>query len=132
MIRNMTVRDIMAKKLVTFQPDTNILHAIDTLLRHRISGATVVDENGDIVGVLSEIDCMKKLIQSVYHNEMGGLVSEFMSTEITTVQASAGLVEVAELFLEKHFRRLPVVVNGRLVGQVSRSDVLRAIQRVSK
>ncbi|MBC8346132.1 MAG: CBS domain-containing protein [Candidatus Marinimicrobia bacterium] len=122
------VKDIMTKKLVTFQPDMHVRAAIDSLLKHKISGAPVVDENGNLIGVLSEIDCMPTIIQDSYYSDSGGSVRDFMSTDVTTVSPEMGIVDLAELFLKKHFRRLPVVDNDMLVGQVSRRDVLKAIQ----
>jgi CBS domain-containing protein len=127
-MRPRAVKDIMTKKLITFQPDMRVLAAIESLLKHKISGAPVVDENGNLVGVLSEIDCMSTIIQDLYYSDSGGSVRDFMSTEITTVNSEMGLVDLAEIFQKKHFRRLPVVDNGILVGQVSRRDVLKAIQ----
>ena len=127
-MRPRAVKDIMAKKLVTFQPDMHVRAAIESLLKYKISGAPVVDENGNLIGVLSEIDCMSTIIQDLYHSDSGGSVEDFMSTEITTVNSEMGLVDLAEIFQKKHFRRLPVVDNGILVGQVSRRDVLKAIQ----
>jgi CBS domain-containing protein len=122
------VKDIMAKRLVTFQPDMHVRAAIESLLKHKISGAPVVDENGTLIGVLSEIDCMPTIIQDLYYSDSGGSVGDFMSTELTTVNSEMGLVDLAEIFQKNHFRRLPVVDNGILVGQVSRRDVLKAIQ----
>ena len=127
-MRPRAVKDIMTKKLITFQPDMRVLAAIESLLKHKISGAPVVDGNGNLVGVLSEIDCMSTIIQDLYYSDSGGSVRDFMSTEITTVNSEMGLVDLAEIFQKKHFRRLPVVDNGILVGQVSRRDVLKAIQ----
>ncbi len=127
-MRPRAVKDIMTKKLVTFQSDMRVRAAIESLLKHKISGAPVVDENGNLVGVLSEIDCMSTIIQDLYYSDSGGSVEDFMSTEITTVNSEMGLIDLAEIFQIKHFRRLPVVDNGILVGQVSRRDVLKAIQ----
>jgi len=127
-MRPRAVKDIMTKKLITFQPDMRVLAAIESLLKYKISGAPVVDENGNLIGVLSEIDCMSTIIQDLYYSDSGGSVEDFMSTEITTVNSEMGLVDLAEIFQKKHFRRLPVVDNGILVGQVSRRDVLKAIQ----
>ena len=131
MNKELNAGDIMTKKLITFTPETQVLNAINTLISYRISGAPVLDEEGNLMGMLSEIDCMETYVQSAYHNEMGGLVKDFMSTEVKTISSSMGIVDLAEYFLETHFRRLPVVDNGKLVGQVSRRDVLRAIQKLS-
>ena len=127
-MRPRAVKDIMTKKLVTFRPETNVLEAINILLKNKISGAPVLDENGNIIGVLSEIDCMETLIQDSYYHESRGSVSEYMTEKVTTVDAQMGIVDLAEFFVQKHFRRLPVVDHGKLVGQVSRRDVLKAIQ----
>ncbi len=131
MNKELNAANIMTKKLITFTPETQVLNAINTLISCRISGAPVLDEEGNLMGMLSEIDCMETYVQSAYHNEMGGLVKDFMSTEVKTISSSMGIVDLAEYFLETHFRRLPVVDNGKLVGQVSRRDVLRAIQKLS-
>ena len=122
-----SVRDIMTKKLVTFREETNIMVAIETLLKYKISGAPVVDKEGTVVGILSEIDTMSTLTRSLYHKEWGGYVRDFMSTEVTSVSPEIGIVDLAEFFRKNHFRRLPVIDHGKLVGQVSRRDVLRAI-----
>ncbi|MDP6230324.1 MAG: CBS domain-containing protein [Candidatus Marinimicrobia bacterium] len=131
MNKELNAANIMTKKLITFTPETQVLNAINTLISYRISGAPVLDEEGNLMGMLSEIDCMETYVQSAYHNEMGGLVKDFMSTEVKTISSSMGIVDLAEYFLETHFRRLPVVDNGKLVGQISRRDVLRAIQKLS-
>ena len=131
MVKDLNAADIMTKKLITFTPDTQVLKAIDKLISYRISGAPVLDDNGNMIGMLSEIDCMQTFVQSAYHNEIGGLVKDFMSLEVKTITSFIGIVDLAEFFLETHFRRLPVVDNGKLVGQVSRRDVLRAIQKLS-
>ena len=117
MNKELNAGDIMTKKLITFTPETQVLNAINTLISYRISGAPVLDEEGNLMGMLSEIDCMETYVQSAYHNEMGGLVKDFMSTEVKTISSSMGIVDLAEYFLETHFRRLPVVDNGKLVGQ---------------
>jgi len=127
-----SVQDIMTKKLVTFRPDTHVLEAINTLLKHKISGAPVIDEEGMIVGILSEIDCMETLIQDSYYHDIRGSVSDFMSENVTTINAEMGIVDLAEFFVKKHYRRLPVIDHGKLVGQVSRRDVLRAIQKMAE
>ncbi len=123
----MSVKNYMASDLITFTPETNVLTAIRTLLKYKISGAPVVDESGWIIGILSEYDCLKPNLQSSYHNDMGTLVKNCMSKEITTIKATASLMETAELFIKSGMRRLPVVENKKLIGQISRRDVLRAI-----
>lgn len=122
-----TVGDIMATRLVTFTPDTNIHEAIRILLDKRISGAPVVDTAGALVGVLSKKDCLKIIFSSQYHDDWGGPVREYMSTRVETLDAGLDLVSAAQLFLDSHFRRFPVLRDGKLVGQVSRYDILNVL-----
>jgi CBS domain-containing protein len=122
-----TVADIMATRLVTFMPDTDIHEAIRVLLDKRISGAPVVDADGTLVGTLSKKDCLKIVFSSQYHDDRGGPVRDFMSTPVETLDASQDLVSVAQLFLDSHFRRFPVLRDGKLAGQVSRADILKVL-----
>ncbi|MFH1924326.1 MAG: CBS domain-containing protein [Planctomycetota bacterium] len=122
--------DYMVKELVTVCPETDAYDAIGLLLKHRISGMPVVDEAGNLVGILSERDCLKTLLEAQYHNLPTALVKDLMSTGATTITPDTDILKVADLFLNERFRRLPVVDKGRLVGQISRRDVLRAIQEV--
>ena len=122
-----TVADIMATRLLTFRPELNIHEAIKILLEQRISGAPVVDAAGDLVGVLSKEDCLKIVFSTQYHGDRGGPVSDFMSAPVQTLDADTDLVSAVQYFLSSHFRRFPVLRDGRLVGQVSRADLLQAL-----
>ncbi len=127
-----TIQDFMAKDLITFTEETPIETAIETFLAEKISGAPVVDSDGNLIGILSEKDCMKTLFESSYYNNPGGYVKEYMSTELTTVDVHETLSNVADKFIESRFRRFPVLEGDKLVGQISRRDVLRAIDQLSK
>lgn len=122
-----TVADIMATELMTFSPDTIIHKAIQILLDQRLSGAPVVDHANKLVGMLSKKDCLKVVLSSSYHQDWGGTVRDYMSADVTTIDPDTDLVSAAEFFLNSTFRRFPVLRDGRLVGQVSRHDVLRAL-----
>lgn len=129
MLKKITVKDYMAANLVTFVPDMDIHDAINELVCNKISGATVVDKHGNLVGILSERDCMKVALNAAYHGEMGGKVEEFMSRDVQSVQADMSIVELAKLFYTNRLRRYVVLdEENRLVGQISRRDVLRALQ----
>ncbi|MFC1784179.1 CBS domain-containing protein [Candidatus Neomarinimicrobiota bacterium] len=122
-----SVKHYMARDLVTFTPETNVLSAIRTLIKHKISGAPVVDETGWIVGIVSEFDCLKPILESSYHNDVGTHVKNCMTKNITTINANASLMDAANLFINNGWRRLPVIENKKLVGQISRIDILRAV-----
>lgn len=130
-IRSATVKDYMSGKLVTFRPDTDVLDAIHELVKHGISGAPVIDDTGNLVGMLSEFDCMKVVLTAGYHGEPGGPVSDLMATDVKTVRAEVSIVDMANIFMQSGLRRYPVINGNRLVGQISRRDVLRALTELS-
>ncbi len=130
-LKSCLVKDYMTRTLVTFKPDTNVLDAVHALVEHRIAGAPVVDDEGNLVGMLSELDCMKVALQAGYHEMYGGPVSDYMSKGVMTVNAEMSIVDLAQMFADKGFRRFPVTDKNRLVGQVSRRDVLRALEVLS-
>ena len=127
MLRSVLVKDHMAKNVVTLDPDMEIAHAAQFLIAHDISGAPVLDSHGRLVGLLTERDCMKVALQVDYHGIPGGLVRDYMSPEPQTVQPEQSILTVADLFINGRFRRYPVVDEGRLVGLISRRDVMRAL-----
>lgn len=127
-MKSVKVGDYMAKRLVTFTPQTNVFAAMKTLLEKEISGAPVVDEAGNLVGVLSEVDILRVIVQGSYHDDMGGVVGDYMHGEVESVSPELDIYTLAGLFIEKRRRRYPVVDDGRLVGQISRRDVLKAVQ----
>lgn len=125
------VRDIMATKLVTLSPEMSIQKAIDQLLKHRISGAPVVDDERKLVGILSEKDCLRIFANGAYNNLPGGIVDQYMSKSLTTIEAETDLFTVADIFFKNSFRRLPVLdEDGLLIGQVSRCDVLAGSRQI--
>jgi CBS domain-containing protein len=127
MLEKILVKDYMTRHLVTLQPDDKVLHAIHTLTEHKVAGAPVLDKDGKMVGILTEKDCLKVVVYATYYSEYGGLVSDFMSTEVEVMDAEESIVAAAERFLNKRYHRYPVMDNNRLVGQISRADVIRAL-----
>lgn len=126
------VKDYMARTLVTLSADVDVLDAVHELVRNRIAGAPVVDGRGNLIGMLTEFDCMKAALSASYHGQLGGRVAEFMTSDTQTVDADMSLVDLAQQFVDSGFRRFPVVDGNRLVGQISRRDVLRALQEIAK
>jgi CBS domain-containing protein len=125
--RSLPIGRYMTADVVTLRPEMDVLEAIATLVDNRISGAPVVDALGTVVGVLTERDCIDVLLQAGYHGDPGGRVEEYMTREPQTVDVSASLFDVARRFAAAPFRRFPVLESGRLVGMISRRDVLRHV-----
>lgn len=125
------VKDYMARTIITFKPDTPVLDAVHTLVKNRIAGAPVVDDEGNLIGMLSELDCMKVALQAGYHSAYGGPVRDYMSEGVKTVNIDMSIVDLAQVFIDEGYRRFPVTDNNRLVGQISRRDVLRALEVIA-
>lgn len=129
-MKSICVRDYMATELITLKPEMEILRAVHILLEHDIGGAPVVDDAGRLIGILTLKDCMKVVLNAGYYAEYGGRVAEFMSHEVVTMQPDDSIVEAAQRFLDESFHRYPVVVDNDLVGQISRRDVMRALEHL--
>ena len=127
MPRSMLVKDHMATELVTLHPDMEILRAAQLLISCDISGAPVLDQHGRLVGILTERDCMKVALHAGYHGEPGGLVRDYMTADPVAVSPDDTILELAERFVGEKYRRYPVLDGGRLVGVISRRDVMRAM-----
>lgn len=122
----LTAEQIMTADVITIGPEASIHDAIELLLACRISGLPVVDRSGMLVGILSEYALLALAYdQSVTHQT----VAQHMTREVISVDATALANRVADQFIVHRVRRLPVIRAGRLVGLISRSDVLRALYR---
>jgi CBS domain-containing protein len=124
----LTVADVMTSQLVIFKPEESIHEVMRAFIKHRISGGPVVDESGKLVGVISEADCMKEISDSRYFNLpiLDKSVAHFMTKEVDTIDANTSVFDAASLFSKSSRRRYPVMENNRLVGQVSRKDIVIA------
>lgn len=117
----------MVTELVCFAPGDDIITAMRVLLDKHLSGAPVVDATGRMVGVLSQKDCLAIVYNTAYHDDWGGQVEQYMSREVEHIDATSSILEAAEKLLSSNFRRFPVLRDGQLVGQISRHDVMRAL-----
>ena len=129
-MKSLKVKDYMTRRLITFRENTNVVEAMDVLLKNRISGGPVVDETGQLVGILSEVDLMQVVVQDSYYDESAGIVGDYMRRKVDVVDSEMDIYTLAEKFIKEHRRRYPVVDNGKLVGQISRRDVLVAAEQL--
>ncbi len=129
-LANMVARDIMVTRLVTLHPEMDVFKAIEVLVKKKISGAPVVDMDNNLLGVFSEKCCMQVLIDATYEGLPTNQVGSFMDTDPQTITEDTMLLSIAQVFLLTPRRRLPVVNNRKLVGQISRRDVIRAASRM--
>lgn len=126
------VREFMKCELVTLSPDVDVFDSIDHILSRRISGAPVVDEQGRFCGIFSEKTAMRVLIAAVHDQLPGTNVGSYMNVDRNRVIGDEDtLLSVAHKFQQTPYRRLPVLHGEKLAGQVSRRDVLRAEHRLA-
>jgi len=126
------VSDYMSTKLITFRPGQSIDEVINTLLSNKISGGPVVNEKNELVGVISEGDCLKEVVKGKYDNIpiLTGKVSEHMATSVVSISADTNIFEAAKMFLSRRLRRFPVIREGKLIGQISQKDIMRAVVKM--
>ena len=122
------VKNYMTSRLISLKEDMDVYLAIGLLLKNKISGAPVIDKDRNLCGILSEKDCLRVFANGSFYNMPGGVVSRFMTKVVATVEPHTDLFSVADTFLKNNFRRMPVVEGKKIVGQISRRDVLQAIQ----
>jgi CBS domain-containing protein len=127
------VEDYMTRKLVTFSPEQSILEVMESFAKHHISGGPVMDDNGFLVGIISEADCMKQISESRYFNQpiLDKSVERFMTKNVETIPHDMSIFDAAGIFDRHNRRRLPVMKDGLLVGQISRKDIVIAALKLS-
>jgi CBS domain-containing protein len=129
MLRSLKINDFMSRDVLALGPDMKVLDAVQLLIKKGYSGAPVLDKHGRLIGIFTERDYLREAVQAYYHGEPGGLVKEHMSTKPQHVDADQSILTVAELFIGSPFQRYPVLDNGRLVGIISRYDIMQALAK---
>ncbi len=127
MLAKITIADYMTRNIMTVKKDADALGTIKQLLDHKITCAPVLDQSGKLIGMFSEVDCMKVVLDASYNQGMSGKVADFMTQKIVKVEAQSSIVDLAEKFQDSSLRSYPVFEGNNLVGIVSRTDVLKAI-----
>ena len=129
MLRSVEMKDYRSTDPVNVKPEDDIFEAIHQLLVYRVSGACVVDDGGYLVGILSELDCLRAILSSTYNKSPVGKVSEYMTREVISVKLSDNIVDVAtDMMLHKHRRRPVIQDDGMLIGQVTCRQLLRGVK----
>lgn len=146
----MLARDVMEKNVVTVKEDSNVEDATRLLIEKGISGAPVVDEEGYLKGIISEGDLIYRekqihipaviqildstiFVESVkkFQEELKKItaykVKELMTKDVVTVEMNAPIEEIATLMIEKKINRIPVVEEGKVIGIITRQNVLKSM-----
>jgi CBS domain-containing protein len=122
------VSDYMSRDLITFNPNQSVEEVINMLIKHRISGGPVVNDKNELVGIISEGDCIKQISESRYYNMPmeQNTIEKHMVKDVETIDGNLDVFDAANKFLKSKRRRFPIVENGKLVGQISQKDILKA------
>tara|TARA_B110000503_G_scaffold43274_1_gene70783 strand:- start:23181 stop:23582 length:402 start_codon:yes stop_codon:yes gene_type:complete len=130
MLHSVNLRDYMLSNPVRVSPEDNILDAMKVIIDNKISGVCVVDANANLVGILSEMDCLRAVLGATYNNNNIGVVREYMASDnLVVAHPNEDIVSVAEDMLLKNKRRRPVVENGKLIGQITCRRLLSAVMK---
>ena len=132
MLQSVNLRDYMLLHPVKVHAEDNVMDAMKVIIDNKISGVCVVDADANLVGVLSELDCLRAILGAVYNQSNIGNVSDYMSTEnLVVAHPNEDIVDVAQDMLLKSKRRRPVIENGKLIGQITCRQLLSAVMKFS-
>lgn len=130
--QSLKVSDYMTRDLITFNQTQTVEEVINTLIKHKISGGPVVNENNELIGIISEGDCIKQINDSRYYNmpTENNSIDKHMVREVETIDGNLNIFDAATKFLQSKRRRFPIIENGKLVGQISQKDILKAAMQL--
>ncbi len=129
MLQSVNLRDYMLTNPVTVRANDNVLAAMQVIINNKVSGVCVVDDRGNLVGILSELDCLRAGLGAVYNDTGIGQVKDYMASDnLVVAHPNEDIVDVAQDMLLKNKRRRPVVEDGKLVGQITCRQLLTAVK----
>jgi CBS domain-containing protein len=130
MPKSLKLRDYMTGHPAKVRPQDSILDAVKVIIDNKISGVCVVDDRENLVGILSELDCLRATMGSFYNDSGLDLVSDHMASDnLVVAHPEEDIIDVAQDMLAKNKRRRPVVENGVLIGQVTCRQLLKAVRQ---
>ena len=129
MLHTVELGEYMLKRPITVTPQMTVYEAAHHILENKISGVLVVDNNNHLVGMLSELDCLKAILSSVYNDEEFGvaIVSDIMTCDVECQNPHDDIIDVALSMIEHKHRRRLVVLDGKIIGQVTCRQILKVI-----
>tara|TARA_B110000977_G_scaffold195326_1_gene273565 strand:+ start:1059 stop:1469 length:411 start_codon:yes stop_codon:yes gene_type:complete len=133
MLRSVKLKDHMVTNPITVSAKDSVLHAIDNIITNKVSGVCVVDSDNNLMGIVSELDCLNAILNATYNGAGSdvGSVGNIMTKEVITASPSDDIVDTASSMMEVRHRRRPVVLDGKLVGQVTVRQLLSAVKEFS-
>ena len=134
MLKSLELRDVMIRQPITVPPNITVFEAAQIIMENKITGVIVVDNEKNLVGILSELDCLKVTLAGAYNDDefSTALVEDVMTKKVVAQNPNDDIVDVATSMLEHRQRRRPVVENGKVVGQVTCRQILKVITEASR
>lgn len=130
MLQSVNLRDYMLPNPVKVRPNDSITDAMQVIIDNKISGVCVVDDEENLVGILSELDCLRAMLGAIYNDTNIGLVKDHMARDnLVVANPNEDIVDVAQDMLLKNKRRRPVVEDGKLIGQITCRQLLTAVKK---
>lgn len=129
--KTVVVRDCMSRKVVSFDVSDDVGDIVAVLLEHKITGAPVLNADKQVIGFISEQDCIKEMLNTAFYCDLTATAADIMKTNVVTVDPDMPISQLAEQLNTNKPKVYPVVEEGKLVGIVSRSDVLQALYDAS-
>lgn len=130
MLQSVSLRDYMLANPAKVRADANLLDAMQVIIDNKVSGLCVVDEAENLVGILSELDCLRAVLGATYNKTGVGEVRQYMASDnLVVAHPDEDIVDVAQDMLANNKRRRPVVENGKLVGQITCRQLLTAVKK---
>ncbi len=120
---NLSVREIMSKEVISINEDTTVEEAIEKIVKNRVGGLPITNEDGKVIGFISERDFVRHISETL----VGYSVGDVMSRKVITASPDMRLIDLAKLIISKGYRRLPVLHENELTGIISTSDLIRAL-----
>jgi len=134
MLKSLELRDVMIRQPITVPPNITVFEAAQIIMENKITGVIVVDNEQNLVGILSELDCLKVTLAGAYNDDefSTALVEDVMTKKVVVQNPNDDIVDVAISMLEHRHRRRPVVENSKVVGQVTCRQILKVITEASR
>jgi CBS domain-containing protein len=133
MLRSVKLMDHMVANPITVSAKDSVLDAIDNIITNKVSGVCVVDSENNLVGIVSELDCLNAILNATYNGAGSdvGSVENIMTKKVITASPGDDIVDTASAMMKVRHRRRPVVLDGKLVGQVTVRQLLGAVKEFS-
>ena len=126
-MHSILVKDYMNNQPVTVKSTTNVRDAVELMLKESLIGLSVVDDDNNLIGYISEQDCMQEMLNDAFYCEEPAAVNKVMSIDVITVTPENTIVELAQMIIKNTPKNYPVISSKKLVGIISRTEVLHAL-----